>query len=1284
MKTKYYSFACVFALAAVLGMTPLARANTTNLYTGSTWDLLDAKKVMAAAAEITRAKYPDCDQATVDKNLVRIYHADGTGECQDEAFVKVLTEKGKRGNRTLALSFMLPYSTEEVTKLEVIKPDGTVVPVDIAANSKESIDDSQMGENIYDPNSRVLQVNIPQLEIGDVIHSVSRQTITRSFMPGEYAELNVFEDEGYIRHISYQVQAPEDRPLQRIELRDEVPGTVHHTTRPGPDHSIIHRWEINNVARMFDEPSMPPGEMVLQRVLVSTTPNWQAVSKWYWNLSKSHLDAAEADMTNEVNELTASARTDLDKIKSIFYYVSKTIRYVGLTEEKDRPGFEPHDVKITFDRKGGVCRDKAALLVSLLRTAGLNSYPVLINVGTKMDPDVPDPFFNHAIVSVDLGKGKYMLMDPTDEHTRNLLPSYDCDQSYLVCRPEGEDLKVSAIEPPEEHMMEIKTTGVLTAAGELKAKSKLFFGGVNDDAYRNAFSHMKPDDQRRFFERGLKQSMPGARLDSFKLLPADMMDTSTPVQAELGFSASGMTATGNSKSMISVPWIGKDFGVVNFILGGCGLDKRKYPMRTEVACGLKEDVSIKMADGFESAVSMPECPPINDNCVDYNESFAFKDGTLHCSRQVKLKVVEFTPKEYLTLKKTLKSTEYDERKVPVLALSASAVTEPGSRADSGAAPPVESDAKILESHKELTLTDAHSGVYRARYSKEILNYAGKIREAEVKIGFNPACEEARLVRGTVISKTGERHEIATNEINVMDDGWNASAKRYTGGKILVANLPSVDIGSTIEVEYEIKMKNKPFVGGFEPFQLRDALEKKSFELTAPSESAPLQTMVTGDSGVVHEEVNTGMGTQRLKWQAANITAEPAEGQVPPDWAYNAGVAYFAGDLNAYLKTLNETMLDRSQKSAQAADKAHELTANKSKLEAIRAIRDFVAKSIRDAGPSFTELPLSELSAADTTLSDGYGHSADRAILLHAMLTACGFQPEFVMASDLPPIAGITNVSSKFPLPYAFQAPLVRVNVDGQTYYLNDSDQYSELGATAFDGRQAVVLGTQAQETIHAAKDCEDRTETDYTLSVSDDGKTRVSVTERYYGSDFAGRNRYFSELPPEERRRYFQELVSSVAQGARPVGGLVTRFDTYPGIEQYTVDVDNYGVVDGKYLYFDLPYSLSLAASVGADRRTLPLYVNRTDKSVVRAEIDLPAKYHQEVIAPQSRDMHLPDGGGGVRIIATRAPGKWLITDEFDTVPAIIAPKNYSSVLNLQSTLEERSSKAFLFSSAAP
>jgi len=1270
-----------FALIALLGFSRPVFGQT-NRYTGETWAFLDTRQALAAAHEITPAKYPDCDEATVEKKMVRLYRPDGTGESQDEAFVKVLTEKGKRNNRTLSLDFMLPYTTVEVVQVEVLKPDGAAVAVDVAANSKEQIDDSQMSENISDPNCRVLRLSIPKVEIGDVVHSITRQTTERPIIPGEFADENVFEGEGYLRHLSYEVHAPAERPLRRIALRDEIPGTVRHWTQPGDGGSTIQRWEVSNVPRMFPEPSMPPGEMVLQRLLVSTTPDWQAVSRWYWELSKPHLEATDPELAKKAQELAAGAKSDLEKIQAVFYYVSKNIRYMGLTPEKDRPGFEPHDVKLTFDKKYGVCRDKAALLVAMLRAAGLQAYPVLISVGVKRDPEAPDPDFNHAIVCAELKKGEYVLMDPTDEHTRDLLPAEDCDQSYLVCRPEGEDLKVSPVPPPEDHMMRITTTGILSAPGALEAKSELAFEGVNDDAYRNAFSHMKPDEMRRFFERDLKAAMPGARLKSLKITPEDMLDVSVPLRAELEFSADSMTAAGGGKSVVSLPWIGKSLGVVNFILGGAGLDKRKYPMRTEVTCGLEEDVSIQMAADYASAVSMPSCPPVDDPCVSYRESCRFANGALHGSREMKLKVVEFTPAQYLTLKQTLKAMQYDERKVPVLATSGTVTANVGEKVDTAMNSPVESNARILDVHKQLVVKDAHSAVYNVKYSKLILTYAGKIREAEVKIDFNPSCQEAKFLRGAVTSQTGRRQEISTNEINVMDAGWNASAKRYTGGKILVANLPGVDIGSTIEVEYEITTKGKPFLSGLESFQLPDEMERKSFVLTAP-DSVKIQTLHSGEAGLVKESLDTSGGSGTWQWRGENARALPAESQLPPPWVYSPCVLYYVGGLHTYLKDLNDAMLDRSQKRTQAAEMALQLTKTaKSRLEAVQAIRDFVAKSIRLAGPSFTDLPLTELSGADTTLAEGYGHAADRAILLHAMLAAAGFQPEFVEASIYPPIAGITNVALSFPMPDSYAAPLVRIQLEGENYYLNDTDQYARLGSTSYDGRLGFVLSTQACELIKAAKNCEDKTDTAYTLTVSDSGQTRIGVTRHYYGGGYGGKNRYFSELPPEERRRYYQEIVSGMAQGARPVGDLITQFDTYPGLEQYTVEIDNYSVVDGRYLYFDLPFTPSLFPA-GADRRALPVYISSRSENTVRTEIELPAAFRRVVIAPGSENLSEPDGGGTARIACAASADKIVLTDDFELSPAIISPRDYSALLQVESVLGRKSSTVFLLEKSA-
>src|SRR5207253_6458782 len=221
------------------------------------------------------------------------------------------------------------------------------------------------------------------------------------------------------------------------------------------------------------------------------------------------------------------------------------------------------------------------------------------------------------------------------------------------------------------------------------------------------------------------------------------------------------------------------------------------------------------------------------------------------------------------------------------------------------------------------ITDAHSQTYRVRYAKQILNYSGKKNEAEVKIGFNPACEDAKFLKGVVISKTGQRQLIATNEINVMDAGWNASAKRYTGGKILVANLPGVDIGSTIEVEYQVSTRGKPFVSGFESFQTFDDLDKKTVRLTAPGDVA-VRTFVTGADGIVKQETNSVGGQSVFQWQAHNVKALPSEGHLPPEWVYMAGVEYFAGDLKQYLKELNAAMLDRSRHGAKAAERAKDL------------------------------------------------------------------------------------------------------------------------------------------------------------------------------------------------------------------------------------------------------------------------------------------------------------------------------------------------------------------------
>jgi transglutaminase-like putative cysteine protease len=1262
------------ALLAVMALAFASpgKADETARYSGSDWATLDPKQVQAAAAEVTQAQLPDCDEAIVDQKSMRVVHEDGTAEMQDETFSKVLTERGKQANNTLTRVFYDAYYTVEVTRLEIIKPDGTVSPVDVKANEKESLFADLMKMNIYDPDFKILKVNIPQLEIGDMVHSVVRTTVTRPMIPGEFAEDFMFEGRGYLRHLALEVRLPAAKPLKHVALREEIPGTVTASTKT-EGNNLIYHWEVNRVPRMFIEPAMPPPQEVLQHLSISTIPDWSTVSRWHWNLVKPHLDAITPDMKKQVAELTSGATTDMEKIKAVFYYVSREIRYMGT----DYHGIEPHDVNLTYDKKYGVCRDKAALLVALLRAAGQNAYPASISVGLKKDQEVPNPSFPHAIVAVELHPGEYILLDPTAENTRDLLPAYESNQSYLVCRPEGETLRQSPIDPPEKSMMRITTTGTIDGTGNLEAHSEMSFDGANDSIYRHIFVQMKPNIRQRLFEASLKHILPGAVLKSLKITPDNILDESVPLHAEIEFSAENAMAFGDGKAIITVPWIGKNIGLVNLIFHRAGLEERQYPMKTIAACGLHEEISLRLAADFTGAVSMPTCAPQDGDCVVYHREFSFKDGVLACSRDVRLKTVEISPDQYLQLRQTLKELQEDDRKSPVLAVVKPSEAQVAAKADTSTLAPVESDTRMIEQREELQAKDAHTALFKMHFVKEILNYSGKKKASEVKIAYNPATADARLVRAVVTSKDGQRQEISPEEINVMDADWNAGAKRYTGSRILVANLPGVEIGSTIEVDYEIAFHDKAFLGGFIAFQEGDEIVQKVCQITAPAGLA-VHTLDCGPAGIVTANRKTGHDGQVLTWTATNVKARPDEPSLPPTWFYRAGVEDFIGDPAACLTEIQKALLDRSNHSAKAQELAHNLTATaKTKLDAVKAIRDFVSSSIRLAGPSFTELPLSELSNADTTLADGYGHVADRAILLYAMLSAAGFEPEFVLGSTVPAIDPLRKVETKFPFLHEFETVLVKVPVGNESYYCNDTDQYAQLGTTSHDGDLGISLAKQSLVTIQAVPGAGNRSATNYRLALDDTGKARMEIRTEYAGTKYGEMKKQFAELPPGERKRFFQELVSHVAQGARPVGDLTTNFDDYPGVVQFTVEIDHYAVIDGKQMYFDLPYTLHLFPAV-MDHRTLPLLIGTAFSNTMHTEIELPAGFQRVVIAPKNQDLVAPDGAGQARISTTLAGREWSVTQELSTKPALVAPGDYAALLSVESALEDKSSRLLL------
>ena len=237
------------------------------------------EEALAAAAKVTTKVYPDADTVLVDDYEYIKYNADGTANCTDEMYEKILTEKGKRDNQEISLWFTLPYHKVSVPLLEIIKQDGKVVKIDVAKNSKVMVDPSQMSMNIYNPNSKIMRISVPDLQIGDTMHVIWKRDTIQPRMKGIWCSWYTLQSTNPIVRYTVEINGPAKRPLKQYMVKDPVKGSISFKETKKGDR-IIYRWTARNVPRIFPEPDMPPIYTVCQRLLVSTV---RATGKTYQN-----------------------------------------------------------------------------------------------------------------------------------------------------------------------------------------------------------------------------------------------------------------------------------------------------------------------------------------------------------------------------------------------------------------------------------------------------------------------------------------------------------------------------------------------------------------------------------------------------------------------------------------------------------------------------------------------------------------------------------------------------------------------------------------------------------------------------------------------------------------------------------------------------------------------------------------------------------------------------------------------------------------------------------------
>ena len=560
----------------LLCLTPL------RLWAGSDW------KVLAST-------YPQAMAVVEDASDVYDVTADGKYHSSTYYKATVLKEPGIEQLSKYSDSYYIKYDKVTVKKAVVISPEGKETAVD-----KENIKDIPMPAfgPFYLQNIRLVIISYPQLQVGSTVEAVIETQRNEPPMDGQFGLYNELQSQIPVVRQSYAITLPASLPLKYKVYRGDA-----EFTRSEKKGMVTYAWSKKDTPQLIPEPSMPPTSEVAPLLVASTIPDWKAVSKWYYNLCKAGQKVTP-DIEKLIADVTAGKTTQEDKIRALYFWVSQNIRYVETTMSGEKAGFKPESAEVTYQNKYGVCRDKAQFLTTLLRHIGVDAYITLITAGVKQDTEIPNLDFNHAIVAVKAADGTYQFMDPTAEKSLLYLPFADQNKYALVCAPEGVDIQLTPLSPPQDNILDISLDTTVGKDGSLSSLVAFEPVGFYDFVFRSFLNEMPPAQREMIFKYIAGQIVPGAVVSDFTLSNLD--DLYTPVKLSFTFTAANQTIQAGDYLIFTAPSQGNpmDFLMGQFLQGATA-PERRYPLWLIATMESRVRETLKIPAGYVPR-SLPE------------------------------------------------------------------------------------------------------------------------------------------------------------------------------------------------------------------------------------------------------------------------------------------------------------------------------------------------------------------------------------------------------------------------------------------------------------------------------------------------------------------------------------------------------------------------------------------------------------------------------------------------------------------------------------------------------
>ncbi|MEI7663435.1 MAG: DUF3857 and transglutaminase domain-containing protein [Bacteroidota bacterium] len=576
------------------------------------------------------SSYAGSDQLIVFDSTVVDMQETGLTFVVNHTLTKVLTSHGALELNVCKYGYDPLSAFVEIRKAVIYKNDGRVIELDV----QKVMDYPAPARAIY-WGAREKMLEIGRLEPGDAVEMIMfRKGFTYALlsdgdddkyippMKGQFYDIVEFFNANPVKSKVYQVKVPAGKPLLYEFYNGEAQSSCWQA-----NGKIVYTFSKKEILPVKAESRMVAMSDIAPKLLVSTTATWNAKSTWFFKVNEDFGSfTANGEIRAKVSEILKGARNEMDSVSKLTHWCADEIRYSGISMGCGE-GFTLHKGAMTFTDRCGVCKDKAGMLITMLRAAGFKSYPAMTMAGSRIDY-IPADQFNHCVTVVKLRDGKYHLLDPTwVPFVRELWSSAEQQQQYLMGVPEGADLATTPISDPENHYVKIDGVSRLQENGTLSGRITVTGEGQSDATIRGLFKYSNKTAWFQNIERELLRVCPQAKVTMVKYSdPADYLNYNIWVAIDYTIPEFAMiSGTRMMFTPLSAAGIFKNFqGQLSF---ETGMKERKYAFRDRCSRTVEINESISLPV-IKKLVRTAEPVDKKGNSASFSGGYTLTNGSL--------------------------------------------------------------------------------------------------------------------------------------------------------------------------------------------------------------------------------------------------------------------------------------------------------------------------------------------------------------------------------------------------------------------------------------------------------------------------------------------------------------------------------------------------------------------------------------------------------------------------------------------------------------------------------